>query len=73
MTSQPLKIIKTKEPWCEYTLEDGTVLRFRVTVHNIRRNEGKFAPNGDPEYSFNNQMQCEVVAPQHLRSVEAAK
>jgi hypothetical protein len=70
LTSQPLKVTKLKEPWCVYELEDGTTLRFRATVHNIRRLEGKFTAVGDPEYSFNHQIQIETIAPQHMRCLE---
>jgi hypothetical protein len=73
LSGKPIKVLKSKEPWSEYTLDDGVVLRFRVTVHNVRRVEDKFTPVGDPEYSFTHQFQCETIAPDAMRrAVEPA-
>jgi hypothetical protein len=60
MTS-PLKIIDAKEPWVEYQLEDGTLLRFRFTACSFRRT-GKMTALGDPEYSFTHQIMSETHA-----------
>lgn len=56
----PQKVITASEPWAEYQLEDGTLLRFRLTACNFRKT-GKTTDQGDPEYSFSHQMQCETI------------
>lgn len=57
----PAKILTASEPWAEYQLEDGTLLRFRLTACNFRKT-GKQTEQGDPEYSFSQQVQCETHA-----------
>lgn len=54
------KVLSASEPWAEYQLEDGTLLRFRLTACNFRKT-GKTTDQGDPEYSFSHQMQCETI------------
>lgn len=60
--SAPAKILTASEPWAEYQLEDGTLLRFRFTACNFRRT-GKQTAEDDPEYSFSQQVQVETHAP----------
>lgn len=64
----PAKILSASEPWAEYQLEDGTLLRFRLTACNFRKT-GKQTEQGDPEYSFSQQVQCETHAAPKAASV----
>lgn len=64
----PQKVITASEPWAEYQLEDGTLLRFRLTACNFRKT-GKTTDQGDPEYSFSHQMQCETIPRPQLAAV----
>lgn len=57
----PIRILTASEPWAEYQLEDGTLLRFRLTACNFRLT-GKRTAEGDPEYSFSHQLQVETHA-----------
>lgn len=58
----PQKVISATEPWAEYQLEDGTTIRLRLTACNFRKT-GKTTEQGDPEFSFSQQIQCETIAP----------
>lgn len=60
-----VRVLTATEPWAEYQLEDGTLLRFRLTACNFRRT-GKTTEQGDPEYSFSHQMQIETHAPKQV-------
>lgn len=77
MTDQPptqiARVTKASEPWIEYELDDGTLLRGRLTWHDIRRQIGVFGPHGDPAYQFNQQIAMEVHAPVILRKPDGAK
>lgn len=64
--SQLVRVVTATEPWAEYQIEDGTVLRFRLTACNFRLT-GKLTDLGDPEYSFTHQLQIET----HVRPVVA--
>ena len=56
-----MEVTDEKEPWSEYTLEDGTKIRIKPTLINIIRLEGKTAPNGDPMYSIQLQQTMSVI------------
>lgn len=64
----PVRVLTSSEPWAEYQLEDGTLLRFRFTACSFRRT-GKTTEQGDPEYSFQNQLQVETHAPKQVAKV----
>lgn len=38
------------EPWATYRLDDGSVMKVRVTVNGIIRLEGEFDSGGNPLY-----------------------
>jgi len=56
-----MEVTDSKEPWSEYTLEDGTKIRIKQTLVNIIRMEGKSAPNGDPIYSVQLQQTMSII------------
>jgi len=39
-----------KEPWTEYRLEDGTVLKVRIILANVARLVDRYKPDGEPIY-----------------------
>lgn len=49
-TGTRLEITDSKEPWSEYTLEDGTKIRSRQAVINIVKLDDKKNANGEPVY-----------------------
>ncbi len=67
----PTKIVKAVEPWCEYTLSDGTVVRCRMTIAHFNRVEGSWGPDGSPEYQVGIGQQIVADAPAALRRPEA--
>lgn len=67
MTS-PSRILTAAEPWTEYQLDDGTLLRFRFAACNFRKT-GKTTEQGDQEYSFTHHIQCETHAPKAVDRV----
>lgn len=68
-TTRHLAVKAATEPWSEYQLEDGTVVRVRLVLHSFRRVVGAFAPNGDPEYEWAMQPSIELVVPDSLRDI----
>jgi len=56
-----MEVTDSKEPWSEYTLEDGTRIRIKHTLVNVSRLESKTAPNGDPIYSIQLQQAMSVI------------
>jgi len=47
-----VQVRESTEKWSEVTLEDGTVLRLKMTVLGAVRIEGEFDPDGNPAYSL---------------------
>ena len=56
-----MEVAESKEPWSEYTLEDGTKIRIKQTLINIAKVEDKTSPNGDPVYSVQLQQTMTVI------------
>jgi len=63
-----------KEDWNEYTLEDGTVLKFKTVVSSIIRTEDYDPMTGDPVYHVRSTNILRVkVLPEMKRLPEARK
>jgi hypothetical protein len=62
-------ISKSTEPWSEYVLEDGSVVRFKSVATSILRVEGQYNPaDGLPVYLVLSSPVVNVVsAPDNLR------
>lgn len=62
------RILTASEPWVEYQLDDGTLLRFRFTACSFRKT-GKETAQGDPEYAFSQSLLCETHVPKVVAEV----
>jgi len=49
------------EPWETFVLEDGSVVKMRVTPNSIMRLEGEFDAGGNPIYVINNSVAIRVI------------
>jgi hypothetical protein len=56
-----VEITDAKEPWSEYTLEDGTKIRSRQAVVNIIRLDNKKNANGEPVYIVQGQQTMSFI------------
>lgn len=50
-----MEVTDSKEPWSEYTLEDGTKIRLKQTLVNVIRLDGRKNQNGESVYSIQSQ------------------
>jgi hypothetical protein len=62
-----IDIKELDEKWSEYVLKDGTILRVKPVIMEIRRLKKQFAPNGDPVYAVKNTLLTEIKAPANLK------
>jgi hypothetical protein len=62
-----IDVVKATEPWMEYELEDGTVLRARTTVVDVIRVDGEYDPDGNPVYQIRGNATMSVIAPESLK------
>ena len=56
-----------RDGWSEYELDDGTVLKTRTAVIDVKRAVGQYGPNGDPLYIIQAASITNTEAPSHLK------
>ncbi len=54
-------VTKSTEYWSEFELEDGTVLRVKVSVLGAIRIPGQYDPEGNPFYLLKNAQVTNIV------------
>ena len=54
------------EPWAQYQLEDGSIMKVKVVLLDIIRLE-EYAPTGEPLYQFSMQQITAVSVPDELK------
>ena len=47
---EPVDITSTKEGWSEYNLDDGSVIRAKAVLLDVKRAVGQYDPDGNPIY-----------------------
>jgi len=62
-----------KEDWNEYTLEDGTVLKFKTVVSSIIRTEDYDPMTGDPVYHVRSTNILRVKVKPEIKRLPAAR
>jgi hypothetical protein len=65
--SQPVDIISTKEGWSEFNLEDGTVIRAKSVLLDVKKMIGQFNAEGDPIYALQMILTNQTKVPDHLK------
>jgi hypothetical protein len=48
-----VEVTESTERWSEFNLEDGTILRVKMTVISAVRVDGQYDPEGNPQYILN--------------------
>jgi hypothetical protein len=63
-----LSIVESKEAWGQYTLEDGSVIRVKVSVMGVVRMDGQYDNQGNPTYALKAVLLSTPVSiPENLR------
>jgi hypothetical protein len=60
-------IVRVKDGWSEYELDDGSTLKTRTALINVRRAVDQFLPSGDPLYIIQGASVIETQAPDALK------
>lgn len=59
---------ESSEKWSEYTLEDGTIIRAKLTIFSFIRLDGRYDADRNPVYGIKSTATTSVVsAPEQLR------
>ena len=64
--SVPVDIVSVKELWSECRLKDGTILRIRPVVAEVRRAQNQFNELGQPIYLVKTAMITSAKSPKRL-------
>ena len=56
-----IEVIEAKEPFSEYTLNDGTKIILKQELFNVVKLNEKVGPKGEPIYSFQTQQSAEIT------------
>ena len=63
-----VQIIESTERWSEFTLEDGTILRFKMIIAAFIRSDDEHDAEGNPIYGIKGAPQVHFVnVPDNLR------
>jgi hypothetical protein len=60
-------VVGAKDGWSEYTLNDGSVIRVKAAIIDVKKAVGQFNPNGDPIYVVQMTFVTTTIAPDHLK------
>ncbi|GGI23815.1 hypothetical protein [Bradyrhizobium guangdongense] len=64
---EPVDIVSSKEGWSEFTLSDGTVLRAKAVVLDVRKMVGQYNQDGEPVYEMQMTMVNQARVPEELK------
>jgi hypothetical protein len=64
---EPVDIVSTKEGWSEFTFDDGSVIRAKAVILDVKKAVGQFSDDGNPIYVMQFALVNRVNAPDNLR------
>jgi S-adenosylhomocysteine hydrolase len=64
---EPRDVVNAKDGWSEYTLEDGSVIRAKAVVLDVKRAVDQFNAEGDPVYVMQLAFVNQLVVPDNLK------
>lgn len=63
----PVDIVSSKDGWSEYTLADGSVIRAKAVLLDVRLAVNQYSPNGDPIYVLQTAFVNQLKVPDNLK------
>lgn len=65
--TEPVDIVSTKEGWSEFNLQDGTVIRAKAVLLDVKKMTGQFNADGDPIYAMQIILSNQTRVPENLK------
>src|SRR5271166_6304462 len=65
--TEPVDIISSKDGWSEFTLADGTVVRAKAAVLDVKKMIGQYNADGEPIYVLQMTMVNQTRVPDNLK------
>lgn len=64
---ESVDVTSSSEPWSEYKLSDGTILRIKTVVVEVRRSKNQYNADGDPVYTVKSANLLDTRVPTSLK------
>jgi hypothetical protein len=64
---EPVDIVSSKDGWSEFQLADGTLVRAKATLLDVKKMVGQFNADGDPVYELQLTMINQARVPDALK------
>lgn len=64
---EPRDIVSSKDGWSEYILDDGSTIRAKGAILEVKRAVGQFNSDGDPIYVMQLTIVTQLRAPDELK------
>jgi hypothetical protein len=65
--AEPVDIVSSKDGWSEFTLTDGTVIRAKATILDVKKMVGQYNADGEPVYILQVTMVNQTRVPDNLK------
>jgi hypothetical protein len=65
--TEPVDIVSSKDAWSEYTLADGSVIRAKAVVLDVKKMVGQYNTEGEPVYVLQITMINQARVPDNLK------
>jgi hypothetical protein len=65
--TEPVDIVSSKDGWSEFTLTDGTVIRAKAAVLDVKKMVGQYNADGEPVYMLQMTMVNQMRVPDSLK------
>jgi hypothetical protein len=65
--TEPVDIVSSKEGWSEYTLEDGSVIRAKGVLLDVKKLVGQYNQDGEPIYVLQLTLVNQARVPDQLK------
>jgi hypothetical protein len=65
--TEPVDIVSSKDGWSEFTLTDGTVIRAKAAILDVKKMVGQYNADGEPVYMLQMTMVNQMRVPDNLK------
>jgi hypothetical protein len=62
-----IPVTSSQEPWSEYILDDGSLLRLKTVVTEVYKIDGFYTAEGDPVYQIKSKNIVSAISPEELK------
>jgi hypothetical protein len=64
---ESIDVVGSKDAWSEFTLADGTIIRAKAVVLDVKKMVGQYNAEGEPIYELQLTMVNQARVPDHLK------